>query len=307
MSEISVVIVSIVGGKALVECLESMSAVPGECLVLLDDGKNNIMNLREQFPSMHFISRGKLPVPMARKRGVELASGEIVALLEDTCLLTPGWYDAVAAAFSESRVVAAGGPVVLSPKLKGNFLALGCGEYGRFHPDRFVLLGEELADVELNAKELLAVTRLPGNNLAYRREPLMDVMGDNGCGLIEGEVNEQLRSRGFKLYMHPEMLVTYCMMDRDGARLKTRFNHGRLFAGNRVTGQGWRTRIGWFLKSLLLPAVLTMRGWSYMTSAVETLAWPKVMIWIFLMETAWSIGEAVGYLVGAGRSLDAWH
>jgi hypothetical protein len=255
---------------------------------------------------VQFVRRGKLSVPMARKRGVELTSGEIVALLEDTTLPTPGWHGAVAAAFAEPGVVAVGGPVVLSPKLDGKFLALGCVEYGRFHPDRFILLGDELAEGETSDKGLLPVTRLPGNNLAYRREPLLGVMGENEYGLIEGEINEQLKVRGFKLYMHPAMLATYSMMDVHGVHLKTRFNHGRLFAGNRVAGQGWRTRVSWFLKSLLLPVLLTVRGWSSMTRAVESVAWPKVIAWIILMETAWSIGEAVGYLMGPGRSLDKW-
>jgi len=67
---------------------------------------------------------------MARKCGVELASGEIVALLKDTP--TPGWSDVFAAKFSEFRVVAAAGPVVTSRKLERNFVALGCGDMGGF-------------------------------------------------------------------------------------------------------------------------------------------------------------------------------
>jgi hypothetical protein len=303
MSEISVIIVSLVGGEALVEMLQSMQTVEGEHLVLLDDGKNNITALQQQFAAVQFISRDELSVPMARKRGVELASGEIVALLEDTSLPAAGWYEAVAAAFAAPNIIAVGGPVALSSKLGGSYLALGCGEYGRFHPDRFSLMAEG----EVIDNGLLPVTRLPGNNLAYRREPLMNILCDKEHGLIEGEINEQLKVNGEKLYMLPAMLVTYSMMDVHGARLKTRFNHGRLFAGNRVAGQGWATRISWFVKSLLLPAVLSLRGWSSMAHAVNKLAWPKVILWVFLMETAWAMGESVGYLRGVGSSLEAWH
>jgi hypothetical protein len=303
MSEISVIVVSLVGGDSLIEMLQSVKAVKGECLVLLSSSKNDIATLQKQFPTVQFVSRDELSVPMARKRGVELASGNVVALLEDTSLPADGWYEAVTEAFSESDVIAVGGPVVLSSKLGGSYLALGCGEYGRFHPDRFSLMAK--GEVMNNA--LLPVARLPGNNLAYRREPLLNVLCDKEHGLIEGEINEQLKANGEKLYMQPAMLVTYSMMDAHGARLKTRFNHGRLFAGNRVAGQGWKTRISWFVKSLLLPAVLSLRGWSSMTHAVDKLAWPKVMLWVFLMETAWAMGEAVGYLRGVGSSLEAWH
>lgn len=303
MPEISIIIVSLVGGEALVGVLQSVQVIKGERLVMLDVSKNNITVLQQQFPDVQFVSRDKLSVPMARKRGVEMSNGNVVALLEDTSLPATGWYEAVAAAFAKSDVIAVGGPVNLSSKLGGSYLALGCGEYGRFHPDRFALMAEG----EVVNSNLLPVARLPGNNLAYRREPLMDILRDKEHGLIEGEINEQLKTNGKKLYMLPAMLVTYSMMDAHGARLKTRFSHGRLFAGNRIAGQNWNTRISWFIKSMLLPAVLSLRGWSSMVSAVRPMAWPKVMVWIFLMETAWSIGEAVGYLNGIGKSMEAWH
>lgn len=303
MPEVSIIIVSLVGGDALVEILRSIQVVKGEQLVLLDETKNNIRALQQKFPAVQFVGRDELSVPMARKRGVELTSGEIVALLEDTSLPASSWYEAVANAFAEPNIVAIGGPVALSSKLGGSYLALGCGEYGRFHPDRFYLMAEG----KVMDNSLLPVSRLPGNNLAYRREALIKVLRDKEHGLIEAEINEQLKVNGEKLYMLPAMLVTYSMMDVHGARLKTRFNHGRLFAGNRVAGLGWKTRVSWFMKSLLLPAVLSLRGWSSMTHAVDRPAWPKVMLWIFLMETAWAMGEAVGYLRGVGSSLEAWH
>jgi hypothetical protein len=151
---------------------------------------------------------------------------------------------------------------------------------------------------------LLPVSRLPGNNLAYRREILLQEMGV--FGLIEGQVNEQLISCGFPLYLLPAMKVKYSMMDSNAIRLKTRFQHGRLFAGNRVAGQARKIRIGWFLKALLLPVVLTARGWSSMTRAVEPRAWLRVLVWISILETAWAAGEAFGYLKGTGHSLEAW-
>lgn len=303
MSDISIIIVSLVGGEALVKLLQSMQAVKGEQLVMFDNNKNNITALQQQFPAVQFVSRDELSVPMARKRGVELASGEIVALLEDTSIPASSWYEAIATAFAAPAVIAAGGPVVLSSNLAGSYLALGCGEYGRFHPDCFGLM----AEAEAMENDLQPVARLAGNNLAYRREALMDILRDKQHGLIEGEINEQLKAKGEKLYLLPAMLVTYSMKDVHGARLKTRFNHGRLYAGNCSKGQGWGSRISGFVKSLLLPAVLSLRGWSSMTRAVEKPAWPKVMLWIFLMETSWALGEAVGHLAGVGNSMESWH
>lgn len=303
MSEISIVIVSLVGGEALLSYLDTLKAVADRCLVLVDSDKNKIVDLRQKFSSMHFIEKDALSVPMARKLGVEQAKGDVVALLEDTSLPSTEWYDSITTAFNNAKVVAVGGPVTLSPGLGGRFLALGCGEYGRFHPGRYV----QMNDGEAIDNGLIQVTRLPGNNLAYRREVLLNILNAKPHGLIEGEVNEQLKADGEKLYMHPSMLVSYSFLDEHGARLKTRFNHGRLFAGNRISGQSWKTRMMWLLKSILLPVVLSLRSWSSMTRAVDYMLWPKVMIWIALMETAWALGEVVGYVSGAGKSMEAWH
>jgi hypothetical protein len=124
--------------------------------------------------------------------------------------------------------------------------------------------------------------------------------------LIEAYVNEQLRSSGKKLFMSAAMSVTYSNADVHGARLHTRFNHGRLYAGNSVVGRSGAARISSLLKVSLLPVVLSLRGWSHMLHAVVPLAWPKVMFWIVMQETAWAIGEAVGYVAGTGNSMEAW-
>ena len=82
--------------------------------------------------------------------------------------------------------------------------------------------------------------------------------------------------------------------------------HGRLYAGQRVTGRSYPVRLAWFAGSLFLPAVLSARGLASMTRAVKPAAWPGTAFWICLMETAWAVGESLGYLAGAGRSMKAW-
>ncbi len=62
----------------------------------------------------------------------------------------------------------------------------------------------------------------------------------------------------------------------------------------------------WFFRSLPLPAVLTLRAWGNMRYAVRPGIWPVVAWWIFLMESTWAVGESVGYLFGAGHSLEEW-
>lgn len=293
---------ALVGGEALAACLRGLPEAHDRCVVVLAEHMGGAGYWETRFPAVRFIDASGLPVPLRRQRGVEAACGDIVALLEDTSVPDPDWCRAVCQAFADPQVAAAGGPVRVSPALPGRFQALACGEYGRFHPRRFPRLG--ISAVAADGRQ--PVARLPGNNLAYRRGRLMPLLNQSDRGLIETEVNQALQTRGFTLLLQPGMSVMYAAADRANARLRARWQHGRLFAGSRVAGQDWGTRLAWFVKSLLLPFLLSGRAWGSMTQAVRPTAWIGVALWILLLETAWAIGEAVGYLTGSGHSLEAW-
>ncbi|NOY17718.1 MAG: hypothetical protein GXP23_12530 [Gammaproteobacteria bacterium] len=299
---LGIVIVSLIGGDALRNCLLRIMETEAPCVVMLGTAEEDITGLRKAFPSVRFVTSAGEPVPVRRQHGVQMLDTSLVALIEDSSLPETGWEKAVVNSFVDEKTAAAGGPVQLTDTLAGSYLALGCGEYGRFHPRRFTLLatGSVLQD------GLLPVIRLPGNNLAYRRDILLPLIKDEAQGLIEGEVNNRLLEKGWMIVMNPAMTVSYAHADMHGARLKTRFQHGRLFAGNRVEGSSWQVRVIWAMKSAVLPFLLTLRGMSSMRYAVKPSRWPVVASWIFMMESAWALGEAIGYLRGVGHSLEAW-
>lgn len=298
----SIVLVALVGGDALGACLRRLAPWQGRCRVMLGEDMQDVAKWQAHFPAVQFADGRGLSVPMRRQRGVEAAQNPIVALLEDTSLPDPGWLEAMCEAFINDNVGAAAGPVRIDPALGGRYQALACTEYGRYHPDRFLRLALGAPD----AGGTQAVSRLPGNNLAYRRALLLEILQGSDHGLIEGKVNEALKARGFSLALQPRMAVLYAAADFHGARLGTRLQHGRLYAGQRAAGRSYPARLVWFAASLLLPAVLSVRALAGMTRAVKPAAWPKTAFWICLMESAWAIGESVGYLAGAGRSMEAW-
>lgn len=298
---LGVVVVSLIGGDALSHCLSRVVEMQLPCLVM-PTGQDDITGLQAAYPTVRFAGVTGQPVPVRRQLGAQMMETPLVAIIEDSSIPGPGWETAVLECFRDADTAAAGGPVCLSDDLRSPFLALGCGEYGRFHPVRFPLLGSGPE----RAAGILPVTRLPGNNLAYRRELLLSLLDEDNAGLIEGIVNDRLREAGYAIVMHPAMLVSYTHEDRHGAQLKTRFQHGRLFAGNRVENTPLMERLVWAIKSAVLPLLLTARGLSSMRYAVRKSRWPLVAMWIFLMESAWSTGECTGYLRGRGRSLEAW-
>jgi hypothetical protein len=298
----SIVLVALAGGAALEACLGRLAPWHGRCHVMLGEHMGEAATWQARFPAVRFADGRGLPVPVRRQRGVEAAHGLVVALLEDTSLPEPGWLDAMCTAFANDNVAAAAGPVRIDPALSARGQALACTEYGRFHPDQYPRLALGAPD----AAGTQTVSRLPGNNLAYRRARLLEILKDSDHGLLEVEVNEMLKARGFSLAFQPRMAVLYAAVDPYGARLGTRMQHGRLYAGRRAAGRSYPARLAWFAGSFLLPAVLAARALASMTRAVKPAAWPGTAFWICLMESAWAFGESIGYLAGTGRSMDAW-
>lgn len=298
--DIAIVVVVLVGGEALTACLARLAPWHGRCHVVLN-AASEVAGWRGRFPNVHFLAGEGQPVPLRRKQGVDAAHGEFVALLEDTTLPDPGWLVAACATFVDERVAAVAGPVRIDPKLRGRYQALACTEYGRYHATQFprLALNEPSGGVQ-------AVSRLPGNHLAYRRADLLAVLDGGASGLIEGEVNTALQSQGRLLAYQPGMAACYAAADRHGASLGTRMQHGRIYASQRAAGRGVTERLVLLVKALLLPAVLSARGLSGMLHAVKPAAWPSTALWIVLMESAWAAGEARGYAAGAGRSMEAW-
>lgn len=252
---------------------------------------NGIDAWRARFPEMTFEDAASLPVPLRRQRAIEAATTPLVALVEDTSWPDAGYLSALDAAFADADVVAASGPVRIAVDLDARTQALACTEYGRFLPRR----------------SAEPVTRLPGNNLAYRRAALLPVLTARATGLIENETHAALQANGGRLAMHPGLGVTYRAADPGGRRLRGRVQHGRLYASGRSASWPFPRRLAFGIAALtLLPFVLCARSLEAMGAGVRPARWIPVGAWICALEGAWAVGEATGYARGRAGSLDAW-
>lgn len=298
-ASLSVVVIPLIGGMALDRCLTRLAADRAERIVVLPLGEKGPLQTNLHH-GVRFISADRTSVPWRRQVGVEASGGDIVAIIEDTSVPSPGWCEAVRAAFTDPAVGGAGGPVFVSPAIGPRFQALGCSEYGRFHPRRLAGLAAA------GPGGLTTVQHLPGNNLAYRRALLLEALSGSQRGLFEIEIDDRLRTQGAKLVLQPGMAVEYAACDAHGARLSTRFRHGRLYAGRLVAGRGWPQRAAAFTKSLLLPPILAGRALRSAASVLPPAGAIKAAPWICAMEAAWAAGEAVGSLTGEGHSENWW-
>jgi len=270
--ELTFIVIALLGGQALDECVAAARAESPHCLAVRRDG--TIVDASGRRLGM----ADRLDIPAKRRCAVELAATPLVALLEDTVVPASGWIEAVTAALGQKDVVACGGPVMVGDGLPAQTRALILSEYGRYN-DRHPA-GE--------------VSALPGCNLAFRRDALLEAMRGSD-GLVDLPVFKRLKESGGKLAWAPEMAVTFFHPYPDGARLKTRFDHGRIYAGAQA---GLSRRAVTAAKALLLPLVLTVRTLGQAGPQLGSMA---TLGWLVLQHGAWAAGEFAGALMGPSR------
>jgi hypothetical protein len=278
--DLTVIIVALLGGEALNLSVAAVGAQAKTLLVVQRDGR-----ITDWFGEK-VGATDRLDIPSKRRRAVELATTPLVALIEDTVIPEPHWASAIAEALSANGAVACGGPVRISGGLPATSRALALSEYGGFG----------------NRKTNQQLSVLPGCNFAFRRDALLKAM--DGEGLVDQKVFRELSKVGMLVWA-PEMAVTYARANPEGARLRTRFDHGRIYGSAEGAHAGFARRIGKAGKAILLPPVLTLRSFRNAGPA-ERRSLPTLG-WLALQHAAWAAGEFAGSIAGPSRKgLDEW-
>ena len=241
-------------------------------------------DLTAEAESVRVVSRSSESdnMPLRRRRAADGAAAPVVLLIEDTTRLAPGWAAALCVAFTDPNVVAVCGPVEVAPGLAPRYRALGRLEYGRFDGTG-------------------SGNHLPGNAFAVRLSDLQQTL-ESGEGIVEQDLERHLVMRGGKIRSISALTAIYSQPDPHGARLSTRFGHGRLYGagrgGNRVLGVG---------KAALAMPVLSLRALRAARSAGPVQQWLPEVPWIVAMATAWALGELTGQIAGKGNSERSWN
>lgn len=221
-------------------------------------------------------------VPLRRRRATDSATAPVAFLIEDTTVLQSGWATVLCEIFADAAVGAACGPVKVAPDLPPRYRALGRLEYGRFDGST-------------------ATGSLPGNAFAIRLTDL-EQTHDPQEGIIEHDLERRLLAAGRKISCIAALTAVYAKPDVAGARLSTRFGHGRLYGADR----GGNPFIG-IMKAALAMPVLSLRALRAARLAGPARQWVPEMPWIILMATAWALGELTGQIAGKGNSERSWN
>jgi hypothetical protein len=114
-----------------------------------------------------------------------------------------------------------------------------------------------------------------------------------------------MRAQGVSFHSDPDLAVTHKKSFGYVEFLTQRYHYSRSFAGARLQGSPWWKRLGYACATPLLPPVLMAR----MIGAVAKkrrhgarFVQASPVLATFLV--SWAFGEAVGALLGPGRSLE---
>lgn len=291
-SELTVVLIPLVGGNALARLERRIEAL-GVPHIVVDQsgccvGANGLV-LRS--------GAGRQGVPYRRRLGAETVETPFVAFLEDTVVPTETWLDDIMSSFAPTDVAAVGGPVLIADSLPSRYRALGLSEFGKFH-------GEGLG-ASSSGEPVSDVATLAGANFVFRTSLLLAAMPAPEDALVDNEVYARLAGQGYRLGFAPSMAVCYSEPHVEGAKLSTRFKHGRIYASRLCLGRGAVFRTISAMKSLALPIVLTARHLRQAPPKFRKSL--SLMMWVTAYNMWWSAGEFVGAAWGgAAEGLDQW-
>jgi hypothetical protein len=286
---LSVVIASVNGMPYLGKCLDALAErCPGAEVVVADwTDEATRAAVRERWPSVKLLSFDEpMAIPELRAAGVFAATAPVVALIEDHCIVVPSWGERLAAGHGAGHGVV-GGPIrnVATERVR-DWAAFFC-EYSAV----------------MEPLPAGPVQGLPGMNVSYSRgalEAIDDLLRD---GRWENWLHPRLVERGFELWCEPDAVVEH---DKDfdlGEFVSQRYHYSRSFAGMRVPELGARR----FLYALGTPLLVPLLYWRMVQNVFSRgrerrrflLATPLVLLYV----SVWAFGEAIGYLLGGGRSL----
>jgi len=275
--------------ECLVSLLPQLSAVDSEVIVVSNFPTSDIPNRFASFSFVTFRDIADATVPELRTQGIENASGDVIALLEDHCRVDQAWASQIRKAHELPYAIIGGS--VENP--------------GRQPPLNWAIYLYDYGSYMLPEVPRVAAT-LTGFNVSYKRTVLEEVSDEFRSGFHETFINEELQRRGYKLFLLPSAIVYHNKTYALGNAIIETYHHGRLFAALRtstapLTERAYRAATSLFLP-LLLPVRVVLR--TIRKNRVKELI--TAVPYLLLLMSAWSYGEFCGYLCREGASAKEW-
>jgi GT2 family glycosyltransferase len=193
---VSVVVCSHNGERTLADCLEGLLELeyPDFEVIVVDDGSTDSTAAIAREYGFLPITTENLGLSNARNVGMQAATGEIVAYIDDDARPDPHWLTYLAATFLGTEHAGVGGPNITHP---GDGSIAECVGKSPGNPTHVLL-----SDLEAE--------HIPGCNMAFRRAHLKEIGGFDTRFRVAGDdvdVCWRLRRRGWSLGFSPAAVV----------------------------------------------------------------------------------------------------
>lgn len=282
-------------------CLTALKRQTGgprlEIIVPYHPSVTGIAQVREQHPEVHFQEVPDLRTfsgtggsrehhDELRARGLALAHGEVVALIEDHGIVAADWSARIMEAHA-GPFAAVGGAIENGVDRPLNWAVYYCDFLRYQNP--------------LPAGETFTVSDA---NVAYKRMALESVRPVWREIFHESSVNGALRSRGEKLALAPGIVLLQGRQGLQlGSALKERFVWGRSYAATRARLAGTQRRLFWAIFAPALPVLMLARMTLMALRKRRTMAaFLKAFPVTAALIVAWSCGELAGYITGRANA-----
>lgn len=291
------VVVALTSARAdsLRECLRSVvkscEGVSTEIIVPYDERLADAGLIAGEFAATKFLDcrrgvpegtppHGHVRFDMLRAEGLKVAAGGVVGLIEDCEVVDGGWARAMFAAHDGQVAVISGAIENATNSLLAEAIYL-C-DFAAYSPDR-------PAGHSLTASDA---------NVSYRLEVLRELRESWSPEYDEKSFHKEILRRGLLMSFEPGALV---YQKRRGMKtldaLRERYEWGRWYAGTRLSAMSSARRLIFLLSAWILPAVLTLRAVPASLNPRRLQLSVFVLPVVFVLRTAWVLGEWCGYLI----------
>ena len=249
---ISVVVCTYNGSRTIRDCLEGLGrlAYPDYEVIVVDDGSTDAAGAIASGYDVRLIQTANRGLANARNTGLQAATGEIVAYIDDDAHPDPHWLTYLAATFLSTSHAGVGGPNIAPP---GDGPIAECVARAPGGPVHVLVTDRE-------------AEHIPGCNMAFRKSCLDAIGGFDPQFRTAGDdvdVCWRLQERGWTLGFHPAAMVWHHRRNSVRTYWKQQIGYGRAEAmlerkwpekyngpghvrwAGRIYGSGLTHALGW--------------------------------------------------------------
>jgi glycosyltransferase involved in cell wall biosynthesis len=204
------------GARTLRDCLEGIAELdyPAYETIVVDDGSTDeTVAIATQYGARVLHSHGR-GLSVARNLGLETATGQVIAYLDDDARPDPQWLRYLATTFMTTTHVGVGGPNI-APTDSG--IVAECVDRTPGGPMQVLLTDRE-------------AEHIPGCNMAFRKAALAAIGGFDSQFRVAGDdvdICWRLQERGWTLGFNPTAVVWHRRRDSVRAHWRQQRGYGR--------------------------------------------------------------------------------